>query len=697
VRTGTLRQPRPAPADCPFDASEPRPARRLGVTTPRRGALLVLLLLGLLPPARALAATVQGITIEKSSGLGIGTTVFLGGCCQTDTVAPDYAYSFPNVEAGPRLMSVNLPISYENGGSVEYSVCVNATGACHTEDTWVLAPNYATQVTVPGSGFIDVWWRFTPGPPPTTTTTTLIPHAVDGYVLLGLSIPSSPIAGKVVLGDQLFVSEGNVGVNDPSPASLRFGTSSFTPDGSIVVAQKCNSDLVPTPPPSDTSLFNVAGNLGDGTSGACPGLARGAAVSLSFPVVATPPTLPSLSTGSLQNLTVSDVTTLDAGTYTYGTVKVPSMTKLLFNGPVILQVRDGITVGEFGAVGPSAQSGIGPNDIQVTCGNASDAGACPLITFDRASHVAMALYAPNTKVNVNRSVRFKGRLVANFVNGDQTLLFRAAKTPVQGPFTQFTTLTQEEYGAATGRAHDVYLPQNPGILPVTVGAPGIRSLEVRDPTALQCFLPATNVAGGAPAALCATTAVQGKNDCHTISAAFPASMVVAEDCSNVDATATGSNGQGGGTLTGQTIAAKLNVALSRLNATGPGLGDFVLPQCLCTNTTAYGDCGTAGRWIDNSNQQLQGRAAGLEDGLTTVDDLIAQADEALGSDCNRSGVCSSTCSTAFAPPDPIRIGEIEWTLKAVNECFSGTGADGQPPRVVSGCTCPVAQQSTCLQ
>jgi hypothetical protein len=471
------------------------------------------------------------------------------------------------------------------------------------------------------------------------------------------------------------------------------------------VSRKCSTDFVTAPPPSDSSFFNV---FGDPSLGNCPTakFTRGAIASFT-PRILTPPALPTFSPGNgnlAQNplppgaygdLTVSQDVPFELagnGTYQFASIKVQSMKKLLVDAPATINVQGALTVGEFGNFGPK-NNAVNPNDIQVNVGCGSD-NSCSIITFDRASHVGMALYAPNAKLNLNRSVRFKGRIVANNVNGDQTLLLRAARAPVVGSSGQFTTLRQEEYGATTGRANGAsgLVTQHPELFPVTIGGPGIRSLTIPGQASLECFLPAT---GSDPAALCAAQALQSNNNCSSPgNPTFPKFMTITSNCSNVldplAACGTGdtqcSGGQGGGTLTGQALAAKLNVALSAGGVTQAGLGDFVLPACLCTNSTAFAtqptlDC-RVGRKIDNTAQQIQGAAAGLEDGMTTVDDLIAQADEALGSDCNRSGVCASTCGTAFAPPDPIRIGELEWTLQSVNECFSGTDADGNAPAVI---------------
>jgi hypothetical protein len=141
--------------------------------------------------------------------------------------------------------------------------------------------------------------------------------------------------------------------------------------------------------------------------------------------------------------------------------------------------------------------------------------------------------------------------------------------------------------------------------------------------------------------------------------------------SQCDGSIASHNGQGAGTLAGQAIAARLNVA------NNPALGDMVIPPCLCTDLCPYSGTsnptGGGCRRINNTTQQNQGGGGGLEDGITTVNDLLDFADQALSADCSRGGSCTQTCGTAFAPPDPVRIGEMSWALQAINECFAAPG------------------------
>jgi hypothetical protein len=170
------------------------------------------------------------------------------------------------------------------------------------------------------------------------------------------------------------------------------------------------------------------------------------------------------------------------------------------------------------------------------------------------------------------------------------------------PPGSFCTMTQGAAGAPSGYANGPtgVITLNPTVLPVTVGAPGDLSLTVHDQAALICFLPAT----GTPASLC--TGLGGCGGDMLINA-----------CSNppiLDFNPSGngsSGGQGGGTLTGQTIVAKLAVALSALEATPPGLATFVLPPQLCT---------TAGTFTISP---------ALANGVRTVSDLLLMADQAL--------------------------------------------------------------------
>jgi len=240
--------------------------------------------------------------------------------------------------------------------------------------------------------------------------------------------------------------------------------------------------------------------------------------------------------------------------------------------------------------------------------------------------------------------------------------------------------TQEQYGSVD--------PNGYTFMPITVGAPGIRSLTIQDAAALRCFLPAYED----PSALCGASP---RDDCASevppaptppLPTPCPYSVpdnmrVCSSACTGIAVSPTGQThiGQGGGALTGQTITAKLNV----LN--DPSLGDFIVPACLCTAKCPHLPGGGACRRINNTNQQNQGGGGGLEDGNTTVNDLIAFADQALSADCGRGGSCTQTCSTAFAPPDPVRIGEITWALQAINECFAGGAALDTDPGDAADC------------
>jgi hypothetical protein len=200
------------------------------------------------------------------------------------------------------------------------------------------------------------------------------------------------------------------------------------------------------------------------------------------------------------------------------------------------------------------------------------------------------------------------------------------------PPSQFCTLTQGAYGAPGGAANGPSgsVTLNPSILPVTVGAPGDLSLTVQDQARLICFLPT----GGTPALLC--TGLGGCGGDMVINA-----------CSNppildFDSSGNGSSGgQGGGTLTGQSIAAKLNVALSDLGATPTGLRNFVLPTTLCTTNGTFSI------------------SPAIANGVRTVADLIVLADQALRN------------PSAFNTNDPITRSDVNDALNAINVGFDG--------------------------
>ena len=192
------------------------------------------------------------------------------------------------------------------------------------------------------------------------------------------------------------------------------------------------------------------------------------------------------------------------------------------------------------------------------------------------------------------------------------------------------TLTQGAYGAPNGAANGPggLVTQNPSVLPVTVGAPGDLSLTINDQASLICFMPA----GGTPALLC--TGLSGCGGDMLINA-----------CSNPpirDFNPSGngsSGGQGGGTLTGQAIALKINLKLSALGATPSGLGGLVLPTTLCTTNGTF--------TIDT----------GVADGITTVADLAVFADQALRD------------PTSFMPADPVTRSKLTAAMDAINNGF----------------------------
>lgn len=167
---------------------------------------------------------------------------------------------------------------------------------------------------------------------------------------------------------------------------------------------------------------------------------------------------------------------------------------------------------------------------------------------------------------------------------------------------------------------------------MTVGASGILSLTIQDQASLICFLPA----GGTASALC--TGLGGCGGDMLINA-----------CSNppiLDFNNTGngsSGGQGGGTLTGQTIVLKLAVALSNIGAAPPGLGSFVLPTHLCTTLGTF--------TIDPD----------IANGVTTVSDLLVIADQALRD------------ASLYNSP-PITRSDINTALAAVNLGFDACGS-----------------------
>jgi cysteine-rich repeat protein len=208
---------------------------------------------------------------------------------------------------------------------------------------------------------------------------------------------------------------------------------------------------------------------------------------------------------------------------------------------------------------------------------------------------------------------------------------------LSGPFT-FCTSSQDEYGDPGGPANDPstgLVTNNPGILPVEVG--GGLSVTVQDQSSLICFLPTS----GPPSALCT-----GLGSCG-------GDMLI-DMCTNPpildpDGGFTASGGQGGGTLTGETIALRLNIRLSDMGATQVGLRNFVLPTVECEGICVM--VGTAPTYFPID--------CNIANGTRTVGDLLVMADQALRD------------PTSFIPPSLITRTNLVEALHSVNTAFQG--------------------------
>jgi hypothetical protein len=480
------------------------------------------------------------------------------------------------------------------------------------------------------------------------------PRDLDGYALLAID--------ELRVEVDAFIADGHIGVNDAG-GEMAIDRRAFLSNTSAAVAASVRLDR-------GSSIFDLFTN---GLS-AHHGVIRGAGPTpFSVPIVAALPALPSfvpgavplivgdhatatITPGSYSQLLIGDDSRVRmvGGEYQFETARVGRRAKLLVTGPSTINIQQVLTVGRFTSFGP-ADSGVGALEIDVNVGG-------PFVGIGAAAHVAIDLLAPNASLRFGRSFRGRGRFVARSVLVGRTVLIRDPgcgapgecedKSPV-APVT-FRTLSQASYGAADGDANGPagLVTMNPTILPVTIGGPGLLSLTVTDQDRLICFLPAL----APPTTLCSTGACAGD---MTIDA-----------CNNppiVDFVPVGdgsSGGQGGGTLAGEVIAAKLNVALSKLGATPAGLGSFVLPALLCTTNCPFG------RETDPIKMDFQKKTAGIADGLTSVDDLLALADQGLSQPCH-VGTCARADKNAFAPPDPIRLSAIAAALAAVNECFEG--------------------------
>ncbi len=539
--------------------------------------------------------------------------------------------------------------------------------------------------------------------------TTLPP--LSDFVVFGVT--------KVKVGDDSLITEGDVGVdlqNSRSvPTSLQFGNTVFMSDGSVIVSDVCKTG-------PNTSVSSLLFNSGTCSSLTAPnGLRQPPASTFTPPVLTTVPTLPTfpnlptspnptfsgsppnchgtLPRGAYGDVSVPEKCVLDltvqgsfsdptGADYEFASLSIKKFAKVLVDAPATINIKGSsagsLLVGEFGNFGPARGLATTPAPRQILV----NVGTTQIVNFNAATDVGMQLNAPLAQINLQRATRGRGQFVGDYVNGEDTLILRAAKTAVGPVGNTFTTLTQEDYGQPNaGPANDPatgLVTLHPEVLAVAVvGAPGVRSVRVPDQTALACFLPTA----GTATALCAPANV---NACGIT----PQFMSVTDTCSNVGAAIpynpnpgssqcldpTGcSGGQGSGTLAGETIAAKLNVQLSTLGAFGAdrtGLGDFILPVPVCTGSNCVANLCTAtncptGRSLDTTGMMWQGLAAGIENGQMTVNDLIAMADQILSADCGSAGSCTNTCGTAFAPPDPIRVCDVAGALDAVNGCFHG--------------------------
>jgi hypothetical protein len=179
-----------------------------------------------------------------------------------------------------------------------------------------------------------------------------------------------------------------------------------------------------------------------------------------------------------------------------------------------------------------------------------------------------------------------------------------AHTPIPGcgTVTTLCTLTQGAYGAGNGAANGAqgWITNNKLVVfPATIGALGTASVTINTQAGLIAFMP-TN---GPPNKL---TLANGD-----------VAISVAGDVP--DPNGSGSNGDGGGTLSGQTLAMTLSVALSNSGANPPGLGALVLGSiCTC-----------AGNGPPSSPFMF---SSCILNNATTVNDLLSLANHALGNE-----------------------------------------------------------------
>lgn len=489
-------------------------------------------------------------------------------------------------------------------------------------------------------------WAGAPAAPPAT---------LDEYVVLGTR--------DVRLGKGLLVTHGSIGLNDAGHR-LRLGRESSLPDGSALAGDRVEVGR-------GVSVFDLFTNaLGSSPGGVD---VRGTGPTpFTPPVVAglpiPPPFAPgttdvrvrgnetvALAPGAYGDVVVARRGTLviEGGTYELASFRTGRLAKILVMGPAMLHVAESFKVGHLSAFGPGV-TGLSPLDVDVVVGGAH-------VRLGPASHVSVDLLAPAARIRLGRSFHGTGRYVGEAIVGDATVNVRtptdAGGLGLRGfGGAEFCTLTQAQYGEAGGDANGPggLLTDNLDVLPVTVGAPGVLSLTVADQDRLICFLPAT----GTPAALCEGVGAPCADDMLIDACATPPIV-------DFDAMGDGSSGgQGSGVLAGELLAAKLNVALSERGATPPGLADLVLPTRLCTTVCP------AGRELDPNPMEQQIGAVGVADGLTTVADLLAFADQGLGSTC-APRTCAPQGPAAAFPPNPVTRAGFANALAVINECFAG--------------------------
>jgi hypothetical protein len=191
------------------------------------------------------------------------------------------------------------------------------------------------------------------------------------------------------------------------------------------------------------------------------------------------------------------------------------------------------------------------------------------------------------------------------------------------PGTEMCTLSPGGYGSPGGAANgsDGVITQNPGVFPALVGVVGPGpSVTINNQASLIAFVPT----GGTSNMLCG----------NAQPAPCPGDLVVNSSSDIPDPSGAGSNGYGGGVLTGQGLALVLSVSLSTMGATPPALASVPLPAasfCTCKAgtpkagpftipATVHNAADTVGDLMSISNQALSGAP------LNTFDPALSYAD-----------------------------------------------------------------------